>query len=457
MMAYRRLALIILISFLIPQPVWAQRVVTEIAIDNAVEDIQCYAQGDSVLVTFLEQIPRTTDFFRQSYWIFNDRADTVDLDFLENHVLSGVTHAGGDHFYYYIHEKEKQRELRAITGSRPDTTLVILPSGELKGDILAVINDVNLYVCSFEPRVNQFHIIEVNGKTVVRKTSFEFPYDLSYYYTSSFGVFSRNALPTAAGGSAEFKLYKRGDLFMITIDQNRFGGSTRTDIITLDINEPGKPDIKYIEAPRKNQFRSFLSNNILYRAAITRRHIDFTMFDVVSGHDEGSLRITTSDKSAKEKVTTRLGHLAEISRTEELGTMMATSGNFFPSIVKWDVDQGSDEVMIANYIYSHNTGSGTGGFGLGRMISYHHPATFTQMAEPIGVSKYIHLRRNGNRYELETKTAGSVIDRIDDYEIALSTEKHKTEAKAYINTPTGIVAIYAVPTLGKIAVVSFQK
>jgi hypothetical protein len=182
------------------------------------------------------------------------------------------------------------------------------------------------------------------------------------------------------------------------------------------------------------------------------------MFDVVSGKAVGSLRITTSDKSAKEKVTTRLGHLAEIHRGEELGTMMGMSGNFFPSIVKFDPEQGGSEVLIGNYIYSLNTGSGTGGFGLGRMITYHHPAAFTQTAEPIGISKYIHLTKKGNQYELESKSTGrSVIDRIDDYDLILSSQQNKPEAKAYIDTGRKIIAVYAVPVLKKIVIVAFDK
>lgn len=422
------------------------------------EDIQCYAFGDSVLVTYLENIPDTREFVRQSFWVFNHSADSADLDILGNHLLSGVTRtADNRHFYYYIDEENKKNELRAFNGQQPDSVFVVLRSSDLRGELLAVINDKNLSVISFDTRTHELHVLELSGPDLLRHLKYQLDYDLSFYYKGAFAVLSEHSLPTVAAGSADFKLYKTDRTISITIDQNKFGKSSRTEIITLDLDHPGKPDVKHIRAQKREIFRSFLSNDTLYRVAISRKKIAFTSHDVSSGRTLSTLTIGHEGETSKTKVTKRLGHLGEIARDEDIEKFMATSGNFFPSIFKWDARFGGTEVVIGSYIYSNNTGSGTGGLGLGRMISYHHPSTSTQSAEPIGVSKYFLLVKDGQQYKVDTSVLGSSISKlIDTCELGVNDET-KITAKAYANLKTRIIAVYSIPNQKRLSIVEFKK
>jgi hypothetical protein len=439
--------------------IYAQKVVTHLEAKNLVEDIQCYKYGsDSLLITYVEQIPETTDYTRSAFWIHNNQADTITLDLLNNHFLSGTTYSNGKQYYYYIDEKNKERKLMAFTGAPKDSVIEVLPKEKLTGDLLGVINEQQLFVVTYNPSGEKLTVNIIEGKDPISTLTYQMPFDISFYYGSSYSIFNSWLLPNTAGGSAEFKLYKTNRAINITIDKPKFGKSSRTEIISLPLVEGAKPSVRYIKGPKRVNFRSFLMGDTLYRAVATRKNIDFTFYNVTSGNLTGSLRIGANDKKAQEFITTRLGHLSIIHREETLAAFMQASGNFFPSVFAFD-NIYRPEVAIGSFILSDNTGSGSAGFGLGRMIAYQHPTAITIAREPEGVSKYFHLlqRQSGFQFE-DAENRRSVMDRIDDYELSqVSLYQTQFGSKSYINLEDRVVAVYYLPAAKKIAVMSFSK
>ena len=436
-----------------------QTLVTEIPVKAAVADFQCYAQRDSVLIVFLEEIPSSNEYERHAYWLQGNRLDSAALDVLENRFLSGTSRAKGEQYYYFVAEKEKHKSLMAFTDAKPDSVFEVLSSDNLKHDLLTIINDNNLFIVVYNPDNLELKVQEVNGNRIVRERVYKTPYNLSYFYSASFAVFQPAYLPTVAGGSAEFKIYKRGDKILMTIDEPKFGKTSRTEILTFDLANSGEPKVNVIGAPTRELFRTYLDNDTLYRAFISRKSVGIQAIDLASGKAFSTIQINVRDEVAgKTQVSTRLGHLATLHRNDNLSSFMQTAGNFFPSIVKYGAMDGGREIVVGSYIFSENTGAGTGGLGLGRMIGYQHPATFSASAEPEGISRYFHLMRNSGSFTIDSSENTSVADRIDSYELAQSTsQKVEFGSKTYINLKNEVIGIYYLPQFRKITIVSYQK
>jgi hypothetical protein len=438
--------------------IYGQKVIADLGARNQAEDIQCYVQGDSLLVTYLEQIPATSEYTRSAFWIYNNRTDTAALDALGNHLLSGTTRDGSKQYYYYVEEKNKEKSLMAFTGTSPDSTFEVLPKEKITGELLAIISERQLFVITYNRYHEELVVNIIKGKNRVLRLNYKMPFDIAYYYGSSYAIFNPWSLPNPAAGSAEFKIYKSARQIDISIDQAKFGRSSRTEIISLPLVPGAVPMVRQIKGPKRINFRSFLMGDTLYRAAITRARIDFTYYNIESGNTLGALRIMPDDKLENEVITSRLGHLAEVKREEKLSTFVQTSGNFFPSVFAYS-NLYRPEVAIGSYILSDNTGTGSGGLGLGRMIGCQYPTSFTVAREPEGVSKYFHLVQRQNGFEFETsENRRSVIDRIDDYELSqVSLYQTAFGSKSYINLEAQVIAIYYLPALKKIVVMSFSK
>jgi hypothetical protein len=438
--------------------IYGQKVVADIVAKNQVEDIQCYVYGDSLLVTYLEEIPSTSEYTRLAFWVYNNQADTATLDALGNHLLSGTNHTGGKQYYYFLEEKNKEKSLMAFTSTSPDSVFEVVPKEKLAGEMLAIISENQLFVITYNRYREDLIVTIINGKEIVASFTYKMPFDIAYYYGNSYAIFTKWSLPNTAAGSAEFKIYKSEQEITITIDQTKFGKSSRTDIISLPLVEGTTPIVRHIKGPKRLNFRSFLMGDTLYRAAITRNNIDFTFFNIESGNSLGALRITRDEKFQNEVVTTRLGHLSQVQRNENMATFIQTSGNFFPSIFAYN-NSHRPEVAIGSYVLSDNTGTGSAGFGLGRMIGCQYPTSFTTAREPEGVSKYFHLVQRQNAFKFEdSENRRSVIDRIDDYELSqVSLYQTDFQSKSYINLEDQVISVYYLPALKKIVVMSFSK
>jgi hypothetical protein len=447
-----------LVFFLSSVAAFSQQLIGEVSVQAEVADLQCYTQGDSILLVFLENIPDTKEFERHAYWLYNNRLDTVNLDVLDNRFLTGTSRHADKQYYYFVDKHESRERLMAFSNAYADSTFQILSADQMKGDLLAIIQDGDLFVISYEPEKQRLTIKQIKGETIVSARSYHTAYNLSFYYLGSIGVFERNDLPGVANGSAEFKIYKRGNKLFITIDQPKFGKSSRTEVLTFDLETDGDADIKIVPADKKALFRSYLDNDTLYRVKINRKQVKIEAIELTSGKTVAKATLKADDPASDSmRISTRLGHLSQLHRNDNLVTFIQTSGNFFPSIVKYNGMDGGSEIVVGSYIYSENTGAGTGGFGLGKMIGYHHPSAYKLSSEPQGISRYFHLVNTGSGLAFETGDY-SVADRLDSYELRQIVESQLVVGvKGYVNLPRDVVAIYHLPDFKKISIISFSK
>jgi hypothetical protein len=417
---------------------------------NNIDDIQAFAVGDSVFLTYFDRNVRKT------FWI--DEMGKKSQVFM-NHVTDirfcGIQKTADSIFYYYLKEGE-DKLLRLYALKQASSGGGGVYSGgkavTLYGDVMGINTDeTGLIISSYIKKSNRLELISLKRGARTGFVDLQMPEDFQRFAKSS-GFIQAVGLNTVAQGAARTKMYLEGSSVVITVDEDVFGNANgATKIIRIDL-ETGRHVIRSIPDPNHYRFSSFYNQGKLYQFASSEKVYEWYVYDIETGKTLYQKKLT-QDESLRDKMT--------FHRNAEFpdvwyGSLYALIALHQDLSLTVEMIPNSADVRIVAGTFSNNKGVATAGgmSPLGILVGLVVANVVNQLEPPPGIQNYFYLRGNAEKgFELEPAQGNqtpSVRQIIDQYEISRTSAVPKGQEKwswylqdkGYLALDHGAVGIY---------------
>ena len=428
----------------------AQTPYTEFDLEsNNIDDIQAFAVGDSVFLTYFDQNVRKT------FWI--DGVGKKSQLFM-NHVpdirFCGIQKTADSIFYYYLKEGE-DKLLRLNALKQASGGGGVYSGGKavtLYGDVMGINTDeTGLIISSYIKKSNRLEIISLKRGARTGFVDLQMPEDFHRFAKSS-GFMQAAGLNTIAQGSARTKLYLEGSSVLITIDEDVIGkGNGATKIIRVDL-ETGKHVIHSIPDPNHYRFSSFYHDGKLYQFASSEKVYEWLVYEIETGKILYQKKLVRDDSVREKRIFNRNAETPEV-RYGSLYVLMELHQDL--SLMVETMSNSTDVRIVAGTFENSKGMSGpVGVFPLGIFVGMVVANMVNQLEPPPGIQNYFYLRGNAEKgFELETaqdNPSPSVRQVIDQYEISQTSAVPKgkekwswyLQDKGYLALKNGALGIY---------------
>jgi len=428
----------------------AQTPYTEFDLEsNNIDDIQAFAVGDSVFLTYFDRNVRKT------FWI--DGAGKKSQLFM-NHVpdirFCGIQKTADSIFYYYLKEGE-DKLLRLNALKQASGGGGVYSGGKavtLYGDVMGVNTDeTGLIIGCYIKKSNRLEIISLKRGVRTGFVDLQMPDDFHRFAKSS-GFMQKAGLNTIAQGAARTKLYLEGSSVLITVDEDVIGiGNGATKIIRVDL-ETGKHVIHNIPDPNHYRFSSFYHDGKLYQFASSEKVYEWYVYDIETGKTLYQKKLT-QDESLRDKMTFhRNAEFPDVWYGSLYG-LIALHQDLSLTV---EMIPNSADVRIVAGTFSNSKGVATAGgmSPVGILVGLVVANVVNQLEPPPGIQNYFYLRGNAEKgFELEPaqdNPSPSVRQVIDQYEISQTSAVPKgkekwswyLQDKGYLALEDGALGIY---------------
>ena len=456
------LVILILLGITNPATSNGQTVLAEFKLPaEKINHIQSLSVHDKLFLLYDTRIDDSPVETKVCYQINSDgTAKKITLDPFEKMVLCNISKYDSNYYFYYLSEYHKMLTLQASTYNYiTDKNKFIDGEIEIDGELWGTWSDDDFSLITYNRDLNQLKVLQVNKLNVMHEKIFDLPIDFSRDYKYMTYI-PNNYLTTVEQGSAKFKLYKRGKLIVITIDQTfdeSNTGNPQTVVIKLNL-ENGSQNVQNISAHNRGSFRSFLYRDKLYRTIISKKKYELNVFDIEDGNLISKKEFSIDSVLKESPVYFRYGREGLISKKETLTNMMKLSNVSDPSVV---VIPGNDtcEATIIWGSYQEKSGIGPG------TVNVRHPmygilsmtvgTAMWQMKEPPGENRYFYMNENCRHdFEFSKPDSMPVRQAIDDHEILM---KNSIDYKGYFEFLNKKIGVYLENGSNKLTLVSYDK
>ena len=434
-----------------------QSVITELALpgDN-IESIQSFTTRENIYLFFNE-----ADSVNKAYQIKPDGMfKQFIFETVENALLVGVKDYVDSSLFYYLTGKKQDLKLTAMayhynTGKSRWLNEEI----KIEGQVVGVSNDEMFSIIYYQKNSNAFKIIQLKGFEVENEKSFDLPMSLStdYKYISYIRDYT---LPTIADGSAKYKLYKRDQQLIFSIDYTLVESTSvdpQTTVITFDL-ESGEQTLKSYPAKTNDFFRSFVRHSSLYRSAMSKNKFELEILRMSNGEILQKKELQRDTVLKRTYVYLKDGKTQRMNKHETLYDMMKNSVSSEPSVIALPTSDTCRTTIVWSTYYANeniiNISAPTSinqDIGILRMAgtAKHGPK------KPTSVRRYFYLSANCH-HEFESEgNVKSKRETIDEYEISQDKKKIFYTDRACFNFQNNIIALYFSEKQSKITLVKF--
>ena len=422
-----------------------QEVIGEIVIPDRIAFANGVVLGDSLFLDL-----RSDKNASRYYWIeLSGKINEVDLSMVSNKSLFAVTKNNEGIAYYFLQWQNLNGKtkpiLKAIWFDALRKTYSPLPEEvPLNNQRLAsYIENGRLVILQVEDDGDMLSLIKLERMTIISQTKFNLPVNLKGYQYLPVHFYDRGSTPTQLTVAEPVKVYRQEGTILITIDDCRKPGVHRNPneaykTLVLEIDE-GKPDVeaKIIRCSTKSEFRSTVSNGILYRVY----HDGQINIEAYNLWGEGKLSwfvgLKGSSNLPEVQITKRFGedfriktalnkkpfeikaNFVNIERTESTSEIFATIGRRF---------------MPTSRAFIPIPGVGIVAFQSGSSGFYN--------------SVYFRLRIEADGSYTIPKRSQTSTEKIDDFEIEFQKGKDMSYI-GYVSAPNRTIGIYNYRITGK--------
>ncbi|HEY8935964.1 MAG TPA: hypothetical protein VIM65_12115 [Cyclobacteriaceae bacterium] len=453
-----KLRIVILLLAAVSFNLKGQSIISELTPpDNNITSIQSFATKENIYLFFNE-----ADSVNKAYQVKPDGTfKQLIFERTENTLLVGVKDYRDSTLFYYLLGKKQDIKLTAMSyhyGTGKSRWL----NEEIKidGQVIGISNDEIFSIIYYQKNPNLFKVIQLSGLEIENEKSFDLPMSLTtdYKYISYIGDYT---FPTIAEGAAKYKLYKKDQQLIFSVDYTSIESTSadpQTTVTTFNL-ENGEQETKNYPAATKNFFRSFVNNNLLYRSAISKNKFELEMIKLSTGKTLQHKEFQRDTVLKKSFVYIKNGKTQRINKHESLHDMMKTSVNCEPSIIALPTTDTCNTTLVWSTFYDDenilNSPASTGinpSIGIIKMVG----TIIRGPRRPTNLSRYFYLNKNcQHEFDNNESTVRSKREIIDEYEISLDKKKVLYRDKAYFNFKHDIIALYLHERQSKITLVKF--
>ncbi len=445
-----RFALLFFIFMLLVGIANSQSVLAEFEVPTGkISNIQSYIMRDTILLSVDTSDPKFQTDIKRFYLVGPDgNSKQFNTTLIGNSPLCGISRYDNDHYLYYLSGKRKNLILKAMLHNATDDALKLAEKEiEIGGALIGTWNDNGLFLIVYDKFSNQLKVLRINKMDVQSEKVFDLPFDfskdykgLSYIPESRFTSFSQ--------ASSKFKIYKIKNELILTVDLTLTELATKSQTTVVIINiESGEQTVKRFADNQLTYFRSFISNNKLYKASVSKNYFLLRIHDLATDSLIGKNDIVRDTTFKEIFVYRRIGADFRISHHKEtLYSMMKTSTACLPSVVVTQEDSCNVSVIWGTYFNDKGVYY-PGGLlitnPIAGIIDIVATNAIMQMREPPGISRYFYVENNCDRpAEVVENKNVPLRQLIDDYEISLDLKRVFSDYKGYFDYQNGGIGLY---------------
>ncbi|HTJ53208.1 MAG TPA: hypothetical protein VL443_27325 [Cyclobacteriaceae bacterium] len=448
---------ILLLSVISFTSLRGQSVITELTLpgDN-IESIQSFTSRENIYL-FLNE----ADSVNKAYQIKPDGTHKqLTFDRIENTLLVGVKDYSDSSLFYYLLGKKQDIKLIAMTYNYTTGKSRWLEEEiKIDGQVVGVSNDEMFSIIYYQRNPNQFKVIQLKGLEIENEKSFDLPMSLSIDY--KYITYIRDyTLPTIADGSAKYKLYKKDQQLIFSIDYTLVESTSvdpQTTVITFDLQN-GEQTLKSYPAKTNDFFRSFVRHNSLYRSAMSKNKFELEILKISNGEILQKKELQRDTALKRTYVYLKDGKSQRINKHETLYDMMKNSVSAEPSVIALPTnDTCRTTIVWSTYYANENIINITAPTNINQDIGILRMAGTVKHGpkKPTSLRRYFYLSANCH-HEFETEgNVKSKRETIDEYEIAQDKKKIFYTDRACFNFQNNIIALYFSEKQSKITLVKF--
>jgi hypothetical protein len=435
-----------------------QSVLKEINLPSGkIKNIQAFASGDNFYLLYDVFNPKKKDFLNVTLQLKQDgTANEMLYEHKENAILLAIQDEPDSAWFYYLVEEDRSLMIRALRyDHKTNKSKWQNKTIEIENNIVGIIFDKTLSVIAYDDDLNQLQYLEIDRMRRADNRSFEIPFSLKEYYKRITVIKDNDPLTSIEQGSSKVKVYKKDKKIILTIDHTLYESrsSPNTDVLVFDIAS-GKQTIRNFPTNARNSFRSFIHNDLLYRAISSTKILQLEIFNMLTGEFINRTEIRRDTTQNPPPIYLRNGRTFRTVKTETVNDLMATTSVTDPSVVLFTSDS-CTTLLWGSYYVKDNVMIVPGSIiiaPIATLLASVTTAAITSKIEPYGISRYF--------YTVEPKNENSeknlpLRQRIDDYEISVEREKIFYKYKNYAEFQRSTVGIYFDAKAMKLILVKF--
>ena len=427
-----------------------QQLYAELEVEaNKINDLQAFAAGDSLFLTYSD---RNT---RKSFWIdASGRTHPVFFPNIEGlRFLAVERHHDTTYFYYFKKEDSflKLYSLKQTSGSGG----IYTGGGHVnffEGRLMGICQEADSIIAlSYLKKSNRIEIISVRRGVKTAMVDLQMPDDFSKYAASTGFISNREMLPIPQA-TAPTKIYKEGSSIILAIDEDRFEiGKSKTRVIKVNL-VTGERSEHVLPGPDYDKFTSFYHQDYLFRLTTSNDKFQWFVFDLQSGETLYTKILRQEKPLRGQKVFFRTNESMEVRHIPMYGMI---AQNTDAAIMIETTDSPTDlRIVTGTYDNSKGVAGAAAMTPLGYLAGLIVFNVINQLEGPPGLTTYFYLKGNaqdGFEFEpVENNPSPSLRQVIDDYEISRTSGVPRNEEKwswfltykGYLEFNGGALGIY---------------
>lgn len=449
------------ISSLSAQKIFAK---IEFPENGRVEDVQLINFNDSIFLSY--RVPDMANEFQSKLILPDGTVEFIKANELAGQLICGVTTLSRQQKNFYFLEQKRntvilkvlqldfKNKFRSLLPEQVILNGKFLGAHEEQGDLLIYTTEKN----KFTIKMTRLHNL-----TSLEERNYKLSVDLSNYKNTDIAFFEENEFLGAVKAAGKVKIILKARTIDILIDEphNEYEEQERmykTTFISID-KESGESTIKMFPEFEKTNFRSFISDQYLFRTKNTFEKLVLQVFDHTTGQQVLTKTILFEKTLNRKLVYFREGRGNKVSKIESLGHMIKVSYMCSPFVTVSKDSSSSNFIMTWGTYYDDNGMQAAVSSNplLGLMIVAVGTA-IRQLSDGPGISRYFYLTGNpANGFDFASDAIVNTIkEKIDLYEMDQQGLKINFWYKGYFDLNRNVMAVYQISS-GKLFVVKFNK
>lgn len=436
-----------------------QDVFAKIPFPKAIDEVQSFSWGDSILLSIMEQNPKKTV---HNYWIDkNGNISKSNVNTTRGSVgfVNEIIKKGPDYYSYFLSGENQKTEVSiAKNGNWKNPTKF-----EVKGRSLAGFNrDQSFILVTYDKGTKSLRVLEIDLNKIKQENQYLLPFDLSQFKSNQIQFVPDNDLVMLSESTSKLKIHYSNKKLTLVADEpyeqwfTEAGIMAKTSIFTLDINT-GESEMRVVLEPSRNDFRSFYFEGLLYRTISTETKYDLKVIDA-TGNEVTHFMMPRVDAAKKQSVFLREGRANSISLDETLFQMMKITNSCQPLL---HVERNKNKNLVVTWGTYYDSKGGGAAHGSTPALAIANlliVTTAKQLREGPGISRYFYLIEDGlGGLKFSIDDPSIARRQIDKYEISNLSKESKYKYKAYTQFNSNTLGVYYNSVEDNIEIINFGE
>lgn len=437
---------ILLIFLLLTSYVQAQKTLTILESSDGFTDIQGYALGDSIFLTYYNAFAKKSENFCAAIITPEGKRISLILPELYKKTLLAATHSGDSLCIYYV-DKDKNAPIALIIDKTTFVKKLRVMNIPNEGVIKAAFVDSNMFLTfikAIDKSSGTLSFLEVRNGLVVGRKEFPVMEEMNAFVKLKTTVISPESVVRAEDAIGQIKIYPRGNFYNVTLE---YPEEKRSTYIVLTLNKStGTVDRWKFQKGLHEDFTSFLAGNKLVTVT-NKADLEVAIYDVEKRQLADSFLISRKSEVSKEEGTYRDDMGNYVTNKYPVKKIVKAPGTVFVAAYEADsqltLKLGTHQIRTPYFPV-------VSGLGLAVQLMTAMVSIGISAQHQDSLDQYFYLAWNGNSYTYVAKPA--LADRVmDEFE-----STSNISYKAYLNAATTTYGIYKF-SYDKLWILTFKR